>query len=231
MPWRVKRHFRKGFRKLEQYDIATGITTGVIKDNLPHDPDYVQDIQDSKDTCGPETDIITYEGTINVDNIDYELVIDKTGVTLINDQRIYVGMFWWDVDVDAVGGPDFILFNNDINIQDTDPDVQTIVNSNMPARPLSDTTGHFDFRITQTDVFYNNPLLLEVKVEDVVNGITYFKHSTVLYSDFLDYDYNPTHFNWPPLEDGSLGKKIQVKRIAGMNLRFTVRIRQQFDAI
>jgi hypothetical protein len=36
----------KGWQTLEQYDVATGIATGVTKPNLEGDPDYVPPVED-----------------------------------------------------------------------------------------------------------------------------------------------------------------------------------------
>jgi len=37
---------KKGYQTLEQYDVATGLATGLTKPNTPGDPDYVPPVTD-----------------------------------------------------------------------------------------------------------------------------------------------------------------------------------------
>lgn len=55
---------RKIYQRLEQYSVATGIATGVVKANIPSDPDYIPPVVDHT-TC-PPPDPISFEDLTRV---------------------------------------------------------------------------------------------------------------------------------------------------------------------
>src|ERR1700744_1552994 len=78
----------KKYQILVQYDACTNQPTGIVKPNLPTDPDYVAPVYDPV-MCPPETTTTSTTTTLALINVDVILSTNVSGLSAVRGSNTY----------------------------------------------------------------------------------------------------------------------------------------------
>lgn len=183
MSWILTHKKRRRYDKLEQYDLATGLSTGTVKENLPADVDYIS--SEISILCGPVT-ISREEGReTDMTLLDTIVGSDRTGIATSGSPvaEITVELIYFPI----LAGPQVLLAPIAVTIDDVgDPDVQTQLAAPMPVS-VSQLDNKFYYKVANTSLTTGAGTAKILKVQltctDTNTGNVYWEETFIIYSN------------------------------------------------